>query len=104
MPKNLSTEHAFLDSFFDSHAIVRPKRDWMILVTFFIVVIISVIAFDANMYLQIRSGDMYVSVNKDELIIEKLKASQLQAVINIYEARKEKIANAKVQKLVDPSI
>ena len=101
---NPSPKSSPVNSFFDSHAIVRPKRDWIIIGTLFIAMIFFVMIFDAYMYTQIVNGDMYVSVNQNELTLENLKTAQLQAVINTFEARKEKVANMKVEKLVDPSI
>ena len=89
---------------FLSGKIVNPKRDWIILVILFVVLILSSIGFDADMYLKIVSGDMYVSVTRADLVIENLKTDALQKIVNNFAEKKTNMINLKLVNLVDPSI
>jgi predicted Holliday junction resolvase-like endonuclease len=94
----------FLYRFFNSNKIVNPKRDWIILLILFLIMIISVIVFDIIIYEKISSGDMYVSVNREELTPENLKTADLTRLIDNFEAKRQKMLNLKIQPLIDPSI
>lgn len=87
-----------------SDKIVRPKREWYVLLAIFIISFVSVIVFNIYMYINITNGDMYVSVNKEELIIENLKVSSLDNIINKIETKKANFSNLKIERLTDPSI
>lgn len=87
-----------------SDKIVNPRRDWNILLILFVVFIVASIGFDTYMYLQIVSGDMYVSVNRSDLTIEALKTTELQKILDNFEAKKVKITTLKIENLVDPSL
>jgi cell division protein FtsI/penicillin-binding protein 2 len=87
-----------------SGKIVNPKRDWTIILILSVIFIVTAIGFDAYMYLQIISGDMYVSVQRNELIIENLKTSALQDILNTFESKKANLSTLKTDSLVDPSI
>lgn len=104
MKINLSFINTFSERFFKSNAIVRPKRDWMILLVLFFAMILGAAAYDAVLYQNIANGDMYVSVPKNELRLESINGGALQNVVNNFESRKAEVAGMKVQKLIDPSI
>ena len=87
-----------------SGKIVNPKRDWKILIILLATFIVASVGFDAYIYLQIVSGDMYVSVGRQDLVIENLKTSALQAIASTFENKKAKITTLKLENLVDPSI
>ena len=87
-----------------SGKIVNPKRDWMILMILSAILIISSIGFDEYMRRQIESGDMYVSVNKSDLVIENLQTTALQNILTNFENKKTNMMNLKLENLVDPSI
>ncbi len=87
-----------------SGKIVNPKRDWNILIISFVVLILASIGFDSYMYWQIVNGDMYISVKKEELVIENLKSGDLQKISDIFDGKKSKTATLKLGNLVDPSI
>ncbi len=101
---NLSFINDFLERFFASDKIVNPKRDWMILLALFFVMLISAALYDASLYKNIASGDMYVSVPKSELELETIGGAALQNVVNDFESRKANTAELKMQKLIDPSL
>lgn len=84
--------------------IVNPKRDWRILIGVFVLLILSVILFDGYMYKQIVGGDMYVSVKREELVVEDLKASDLDKIILNFNSKRLNINNLKLENLIDPSI
>ena len=87
-----------------SGKIVNPRRDWNILIILFFVFILASIGFDLYMYLQIKSGDMYISVNKSELTIENLKSADLKKILDKFESKKVIITTLKLEKLIDPSL
>jgi len=80
------------------------KRDWNILLVIFLILLLASIGFDISMHQKIVSGDMYVSVNRNELIIENLKSNDLKKILDNFENKKAKITTLKMQNLVDPSI
>jgi hypothetical protein len=87
-----------------SDKIVKPKREWFILLTVFVLSFVCVVVFNVYMYINITNGDMYVSVNKEELVIENLKVSSLDKVIKNIELKNLNFTNLRVEKLTDPSI
>jgi hypothetical protein len=87
-----------------SGKIVNPKREWFIIIIFSIVLILISVGFDAYMYTQIVSGEMYVSVKRSDLTIENLKTGALQNILNDFENKKAIIKTLKIGNLVDPSI
>ena len=84
--------------------IVNPKREWGILIILFVIFIVASIGFDFYMYQQIVSGDMYISVKREDLVIENLKSNDLQKILDNFETKKAKITTLKLENLVDPSI
>jgi hypothetical protein len=109
MEKNIVKNKIFNNNFSQtkkifSVKIVNPKRDWHILLFVFIILIISAIGFDFYIYQKIVGGDMYVTINKDELTIENLKSDDLQKILDYFEIKKSKISTIKLENLVDPSI
>ncbi len=89
---------------FLSKNIVNPRRDWIILISIFIALIILSLGFDFYMYQKIISGGMYISVNKEELVVENLKHNELKNILDNFESKKTKTAELKLDNLVDPSI
>jgi len=87
-----------------SGKIFNPKRDWSILIILFTMFVVASLGFDFYMYQQIVSGDMYVSIKRDELVIENLKSDDLQKILNNFETKKSNMMNFKLGNLVDPSI
>jgi hypothetical protein len=83
---------------------VKPKRDWMVLRIIFAALIIASIAFDAYMYREIVSGDMYISVKREELTIESLKTTDLQKIADSFERKKTSMTTLKIENLIDPSL
>ena len=105
IPKTKSTSTEFLSKPLPlSSDLVNPKRDWMILIITFIIFILIVVSFDAYMYQEIVSGDMYISVNREDLFIENLKSDDLRKVISVFETKKTNVINLKLENLTDPSI
>ena len=101
--KSLASSSLEKRSFF-LESIVSPKRDWRILLIIFSILVITSIAFDFYMYQKIVSGDMYVSVKKDELVIESLKSEDLKNINDNFEFKVVNITKLKLENLVDPSI
>ena len=96
---NIPTIH-----FFGPNDVVNPKREWAILVILFSCMITVSFVFDAYLYNQIVSGDMYISVNKDELVLENLKTNEIKKLLANFELKADKIRNLKIEKLIDPSL
>lgn len=101
---NIPFINSFMDKFFGSNAIVRPKRDWAILLIFFFLLLLGAMAYDGFLYRDIASGEMYVSVNPNEIQSESIDATTLNSVVADFESRQAEIATMKIQKLVDPSL
>lgn len=101
--KSLASSSLEKRSFF-LERIVSPKRDWGILLIIFSILVIASVVFDFYMYQKIVSGDMYVSVKKDELVIESLKSSELKNITDNFESKAVNITKLKLENLVDPSI
>ena len=87
-----------------SSRIENPKRDWGILIVFFFILILISVGFDMYMYQKIVSGDMYISVKREELVIESLKSKDLQKILENFQAKKSAITTLKVESMVDPSL
>lgn len=89
---------------FSSTEIINSRRDWCILILLFVIFIISVSIFDFSMYRKTVSGDMYVSVQRNELTIEDLKIDNIEKVLKIFEDKKDLVNTLKIEKVVDPSL
>ncbi len=87
-----------------SRDIVNPKRDWNILIIFLAILVATSVFFDIHMYKTLVKEDMYISVDKTELTIEKLKSDDLEKILNNFKAKKSVVANLKLENLIDPSI
>jgi hypothetical protein len=83
---------------------INPKRNWKILLIIFIILILISLGFDGYMYRMIVNGDMYVSINKKEIVIGKLKSDDLKNILDSFVSKKAQITNLKVQNLIDPSL
>ena len=100
----ISVGGLMFEKIFSSEKIVNPSRNWNILMILFSVIILASIFFDYFMYRQIVNGDMYVSVNRQDLVIENLKTKDLQRIVDNFDAKKAKITGLKLENQVDPSI
>ncbi len=87
-----------------SKNLINPKRDWTILVVIFLVSIALSISFDIFMYKNIVSGEMFVTVNRDELSLENLKIDDLKKVLANFDTKKSATLNYKLEHSVDPAI
>jgi len=47
---------------------------------------------------------MYISVNKEDLMLKSLKIDSLKKVVDNFESKKEIISKLKVEYIIDPSI
>lgn len=104
MKINLSFFHKFSDRFFRSNKIINPKRDWIILLILFFVMIAGALSYDAIIYKNIANGEMYVSVPENELQLQSIDSVTLQNVVNDFESRQATISGMKIKKLIDPSL
>ena len=102
--KKLFSFDFLFKSKFLSGNIIKPKRDWKILIALFLIFIIISIGFDFYMYKKIASGEMYVSINKTDLVIENLKTNDLKKILEDFETKKALMVTSKIQNLVDPSL
>lgn len=100
----LSFKNSAISQFFFSRGIVDPQRDWIILIILFVVAIIGCVTFDVYMYSKIVSGDIYVSVSREDLLVENLKRDNLKNILNSFDTKKEEIKELKISNLVDPSL
>ncbi len=96
---NIPTTHLF-----GPNDAVNPKREWILLVILFSCMVAASFVFDAYLYHQIVSGDMYISVNKNELVLENLKTDEIKKLLANFELKAEKLKNLRIEKLIDPSL
>lgn len=101
---DLSFLHTFSDRFFGSNEIVHPRKDWIILLVVFFVMLASAAIYDLSIHQDIASGEMYVSVNKSDLKLQSIDAKALENVVVSFESKKSRMATLKIQKLIDPSL
>ncbi len=101
---DLKIKTDFFNKLLSSRKIINPKREWMLLLAFFLILIISFVSFDFITYKKISSGEMYISINRLDLNIEVLKTDALKKLIDNFESRKAKITSLKVENLIDPSL
>ncbi len=101
---NLSQSNPFSKEFLSFGKTLNPKRDWKILLTFFLILLVASVYFDYYMYNNVASGDMYVRINKQELTVEKLKSVELSKIVDTFETKKEILKIVKVENLIDPSL
>ncbi len=83
---------------------INPCRDWIILLIIFGILLISTIAFNLYFYMNISNDDMYISVNKEDLVLKSLKIDSLKKVVENFESKKEIISKLKVEYIIDPSL
>jgi hypothetical protein len=83
---------------------INPSRDWIILRVVFCILLILTIVFDLYFYMNISNGDMYISVNKEDLMLKSLKIDSLKNLVESFESKKEIISKLKVEYIIDPSI
>jgi myo-inositol-hexaphosphate 3-phosphohydrolase len=89
---------------FSSAKMISPKRCWYVLLCLSFLLVVFVSIFDYCMYRKTVSGDMYVSVQRNELTIENLKINDIKNIISIFENKKNIINNLKIEKISDPSL
>src|SRR5690349_8531295 len=99
-----SLNNSLFSKLFASNKLVSPKRDWIILLITFLVMVISVVAYDSVIYSKISSGEMYISINRSELNLENLKTAELKKLIENFETKSQKAASLKIGPSIDPSI
>ncbi|MBU6370632.1 MAG: hypothetical protein KGH93_00630 [Patescibacteria group bacterium] len=84
------------------HAI-RPARDWKIMLAALAVFSVIVLAYDAAIYFETASGEMYVSV-AGTMTAPKVNVSTLNGVVADFSARSAAIGKSSPPHLVDPSL
>ena len=100
----LSLKNIKISNPFNGRKTINPNRDWVILIIIFIIMIIASLAYDALMYKDIVSGEMYVSVSRGDLSIETLKTNDLKKLVDNFTIKKQKLTSLKIENLVDPSL
>lgn len=83
---------------------INPKRDWIILITIFLVSVVFFILLGLNIYRDTNSKELFVDISKEEIIIEEVKPEEMSAVISVFEKKKTMFNSVKTIKLVDPSL
>jgi len=101
---NLSIKNIEISKPGNTKKLINPNREWRIILVIIFFIIIGTIFYDIYTYMQISSGEMYISVKKEELIIENLKENQLKKVVNSFEQKIEISSSSKLENLPDPSI
>lgn len=85
---------------------INPRRDWNIILSFFILALFLLIAFGFYMYWKINKGWLFATVGGNEPLIETIDRSELKKIINLYEAKNQLFQEIKFKKpeVIDPSL
>ena len=85
---------------------INPRRDWNIILDFFALIVLVVIAFGSYMYWRINSGSFFITSGKNESSIETIDRSELKKIIRYYENKNQLFQEVKNKKpeVVDPSL
>ncbi len=87
-----------------SENFINPKRDWAIILISFIVLLLGIIFYDYQFYKKVSNGEMFISVNKEELKLESLNIDELNKVIKYYDEKSKYTSEFKSASSVDPSL
>ena len=85
---------------------INPRRDWSIVLGFFVFIALSIIAFSSYMYWRINSGSFFVTSGGKKLFVETIDRAELKNIIRHYENKDrlfQEIKNKKPQ-VIDPSL
>jgi|GEM_PF-6621325 len=99
-----SFTNGIFNKIFDSNKVINPKRDWILLIILFLVMLVCAITYDSLIYTKISNGEMYVSINRNELNLENLKIDELKKLIDNFESKSAKISSLKIGPSIDPSL
>jgi hypothetical protein len=83
---------------------INPLRDWVSIIFVSLMLVICSIIFDYFMYKKVSISDMYISIEQNELILEKLNKDDISQLLTDFNKRIEYISKSKIQKVIDPSM
>ncbi|MBU6431564.1 MAG: hypothetical protein KGJ58_04295 [Patescibacteria group bacterium] len=85
---------------------IHPRRDWNIVLGFFILAIILSIVLGFYTYGKIDGGGFFAISDGKESPVETIDRSELNKIINFYEAKSQLFQEIKAKKpeIIDPSL
>ncbi len=83
---------------------INPRRDWIIIVTVFIILVISVCLINYKIFLETNSKELFIDISKESIVIRKVKDKDMQALITRFEEKKSQFNSIKFTRLIDPSL
>lgn len=101
--KNFFKRNIVKDKYISKN-LIKPCRDWRLLIISFLIMLVVSITFDFLTYQKIVKDEMYVSVVKEELVLVELKDKELEDIVSDFEKKREYISEIKIIDLLDPSI
>ncbi len=101
---NKKNNNQVLDNIHISPSYINPSRDWVLLLSISLLIMIGFVIFDYSIYKKIIKGQMYISIEEKELTLEKLDKQKINNLILEFNERIEYISNIKIQRNIDPSI
>ena len=101
---NIDDVKNYISDFSNYTSDIKPRRDWKVLVVLLIVMFLGIMSFDAFLYYKNVGGEMYVSIDKNDIYLQKIKSANLNLVIQNFENKKTAFATLKRSLLIDPSL
>ncbi len=84
--------------------IINPRRDWIILMVISATIFLGAIFYDYSFYKRVSTGEMYISVNKDELTLEALNVDELKKILQLYKDKSDFTSQFQTMHSIDPSL
>ena len=83
---------------------IQPNRGWYILIFFFLVFNIFIIAVSMYLYIEIYNGEIFSSPQKDSVLMEIIDKTKLTQIIEDYQNKTIKFQEIKLNKknYIDP--
>lgn len=85
---------------------INPRRDWNIILLFFVLTLIILIVFGSYLYRKISKGNLFVVPERNEPIAETIDRSELKKIFDYYETKSRLFEENKIKKpeVIDPSL
>lgn len=84
----------------------NPSRDWRIVFSVFIVVLICLSVFSAYLFYATYRGDIFKIAQIDTVVLESLSRDSLDKVVSLFETKKDKLRTLErvAPAIADPSL
>jgi flagellar basal body-associated protein FliL len=85
---------------------ITPRKDWQLLVVFFVVLAVIVAATSFYIFVHIENDEIFLAKGEDRPALKVFNAAKLKNIIQTLRSREEDLANLKANRphVVDPSL